>query len=289
MDEENLKVRLLRAKSWIKASRALKGSQQHEQFIFRWIAFNCLYGRDDLQGSVLGIAIFLNNIKELHRRDIAHQQNTLLAALERCRTNGAKLIEDRFSVEPYYLGPNPTLPDLNNFLKYLARQRKEAETLLGHGNYEPFLALCVDRLRFLRNQIFHGNTTHGQKSKGWNSLVLGVSVLKEIVPAFVSLVKRYGSDLDWGETPLPRWGSRGHARWLGDDIRKWGKRYGIKIGVKPTGNGYRILVRSSVPHEWEDQVARYISRDMGLLWEPDRKEPHSGWRDLGIITGDPAN
>lgn len=293
-DDDDLKVRLLRAKSWIKASRTLKPDQQHAAFIFLWIAFNCLYGNDDIQGpgkTEREREAFLSNLRHMHDQDVAAQGEVLLSALTRCRRHGADLIADRFAFDRYWRRYAENFTDLDVLVEHLKNQSKAAEDRLAEGECWLFLVSVWDRLWFIRNQIFHGDTTFGRKSKGWNSLVRGVAVLKEIVPASWKLMRKFGPGLHvrWGRTSLPRWGSRGHPRWLSEHLENWGRRQAIDLQVRPSGGGYRVLVKAWLPRIDEKVVEKYISADMGLVWELTRKDGPRGWRELGIISGDPAN
>src|SRR5689334_2102030 len=89
-------------------------------------------------------------------------------------------------------------------------KRRQADQAYAKGDYDLQLDLVLKRLNVLRNQVLHGCVTYGSGPKGFPSLVDGLSVLREIVPAFYMLMDRYGHHISWPSIPYPRVGSEVH-------------------------------------------------------------------------------
>jgi len=210
--DQGLFDRLQRADSWIQAASDLQPERLHEAFIFLYIAFNCLYGRRKYEGDEAQIEedldAFFSKVLDMHQRDTKEGGTILKTALAASRQDGAVLIRDRFLVNRYWRGTQPSAA-------LQARLNKEALgalEALADGDHREFLSLVFRRISVLRNQVMHGCATYGARSYGRVSLAKALRVLRVLIPAFYQLTRQYGHDLAWDPIPYPRLGSQQHPR-----------------------------------------------------------------------------
>jgi len=205
-----LEDRLTRAHSWMKAAQALPADQMHAAFVFLYIAFNALYGKRRYEGTEAKIRKdreeFLKRLRAMDTCDMRFGQGILLKALKACRQPGTALIRNTFLRDTYWNKKEKAKEMREQF----SRAAMRAEGYLDKGQYEEFLDLVLRRLTVLRSQVIHGCATYGPQSKGIESLEDGLAVLKELVPAFHTLMAKYGSHMDWPPIPYPRTGSERH-------------------------------------------------------------------------------
>lgn len=225
----NLEIRLERARSWLiladsltkrletmgqRVSPGVGEAREHEQFIFYWIAFNCLYGRSPYdtrmvderrtkqkgsEGADPELESFIKNVKTMTHHD--WEKRTLNGAITRCGDIGKTVILDYF-LDHRYWEKKLYLDDVKQKCKEEWEQVKEE---LAASKNDKFLKYSLRRLKVLRNQIMHGSVTYGGKSKGLESLLPGLELISILVPAFYDLTKDYGHCIDeWDAAPYPR-------------------------------------------------------------------------------------
>lgn len=200
--KSGLEDRLQRAGSWINAAAKLSSSQQHEAFIFYYIALSAMYGQRRYEGNRAHVhddlRDFLDHVKEMHIRDGGR---TLATVLERLQDYITALILDYFLLDALFRGAAR-----GNLVKWCERDLLQAQLALNRGNVVPVLDVCLRRLTVLRNRVMHGCVTYGPTSKGLPSIVKGLRVIREIVPAFHALMTKYGRFVSWPAIPYPRVG-----------------------------------------------------------------------------------
>ena len=214
--KQDLEDRLTRAHSWMEAARELPADQTHAAFVFLYIAFNSLYGKRRYEGKEAEARKdreeFLKHLRVMQTRDMRFGQGILLKALEACRQPGAALIRNTLLRDTYWVKKEKAKEMREPF----SRAAMRAEGSLDKGQHEEFIKLVLQRLTVLRNQVMHGCATYGPQSRGIKSLEAGLAVLKELVPAFHTLMTEYGSHVDWPPIPYPRTGSERHP-----DVDQW--------------------------------------------------------------------
>ncbi|ALA59734.1 hypothetical protein NITMOv2_3341 [Nitrospira moscoviensis] len=202
--------RLHRARSWINAANALPVEQKHAQFTFFYIAFNALYGHRRYEGSREENAKdreeFLKRIRTLRDYERRAGQDCLRGVLGKCQDQCGKLILNYFLRDTYWRKERTSKELQRDF----SLQRRLADQEYAKGCYDLQLDLILKRLNVLRNQVFHGCVTYGPGSKGLSSLMDGLTVIRELVPAFYALMDKYGQHLNWPAIPYPRVGSDAH-------------------------------------------------------------------------------
>lgn len=210
-ENQGYRDRLRRADSWINRAKRSKEQNPDEQeqdyhgpFIFYWIAFNALYGRhDEIRGKKESNDInwFLSRICDLDQED-----GSLARILSDIKRKTDRLIKDQFLSRTYWEeGLSP------NFKRDQDKDFKEAQEAYDRGKFDGYLTILFERLRVLRNQIFHGCSTDGD-SLNKNSLRPAVEILEKLVPEFKTIFKAHGPRDDWRKVPYPRRGSPQHPK-----------------------------------------------------------------------------
>lgn len=222
MTEQNLADRLSRAKSWLLAASNLEREKkpeeidQHTVFIFRYIAFNSLYGRWKLEGTEK-LAWkqrdrFFDNLLTLHSADQKRKgtkELILRDALAACRSHWLRLIEDEFlDKEGYWY----VQEHKQGFKGKYQSQKFTALRRLNQQEYKALLHSIFSRVWVLRNQIMHGGATFGPASFGWESVKNVNPVLRILVPAFSRLMEEYPDSVTWPPIPFPRIRSEQHPK-----------------------------------------------------------------------------
>ena len=198
--------RLQRAESWISRAESLKEQEwddYHGPFIFYWIAFNALYGRNDEIGSTDGkdMEWFLGRICELDQED-----GSLSGMLRDLKSKTDRLIKAQFLSRAYWKeGPS------TRFKENQEEDFEKAQTAYDRRKFDGYLTTLFERLRVLRNQIFHGCSTD-RRSLNKNSLRPALEILEELVPQFLKIFKDHGQRYDWPKAPYPRRGSPQHPK-----------------------------------------------------------------------------
>ncbi|MCY3955689.1 MAG: hypothetical protein OXF47_06810 [Nitrospira sp.] len=201
-----------RAESWI--SRAESPKEQnlkeqewdddHDPFIFYWIAFNALYGQhDDIREKLdsKDIQKFLKRIYELDQED-----GSLSGILRNLKSKTDRLLNDQFLSKIYWKEGRST-----HFKQKQKKDSEKARNACEKGKWDEYLIILFERLRVLRNQIFHGCSTD-KKSLNKNSLRPALEILEKLVPQFLKIFRERGQSYDWGKVPYPRKGSPQHPK-----------------------------------------------------------------------------
>ena len=212
-ENQGYRDRLGRAESWIKRAKNLQEQNCKEQewedydyhgpFIFYWIAFNALYGQqhERRMEEINDIHWFLSRICELDQED-----GSLSQTLSGIKQKTDRLLKDQFLSKTYWeKGPS------SNFKRSQEEDFEKAKTAYDGGKFDGYLTILFDRLRVLRNQIFHGCSTD-RKSLNKNSLRPALEILEELVPQFWEIFKAHGQKSDWGKVPYPRKDSPQHPK-----------------------------------------------------------------------------
>lgn len=222
MTDQNLTDRLTRAESWLRAAsererdKKLDEIDHHTVFIFRYIAFNSLYGRWKLEGTNKlawkQFDRFFDDLLTLHLQDQKRKGSKgviLRDALAQCRSQWLRLIENEFLDKEGYWDLQEHGSD---FKKKYRSQKFTALKRLEWQEYKALLHSIFRRIWVLRNQIMHGGATFGPDSRGWESVETANPVLRVLVPAFRSLMKEYPDAVAWPAIPFPRIKSLQHPK-----------------------------------------------------------------------------
>ncbi|MFM8551112.1 MAG: hypothetical protein ACKOCD_02185 [Nitrospiraceae bacterium] len=232
--DPNLEIRLQRAKSWLALSEKLEElhresfpqwARDHELFIFNWIAFNALYGRnpwDKLKGTKrddedsrkppegewVNIEPFLVKVSRMSKTVEAEGDKDFIEAVKKSWRYGKQVILDHFLDRAYWTKAK----HLDDVQKDCRDRYQEAEEQYNSAteSFEKFLKYSFKNLLVLRNQILHGSASHGSGSKGKDSLKNGLEFSRIMIPAIYSLIDSCGDKEKWEMAPYPRLGWPGH-------------------------------------------------------------------------------
>lgn len=186
-----------RALSWLGRAEAVAGEDADGAFIYLWVAFNAAYAHEfgfeererDLVRGFVEKLVAVDAEKTLHA--LLFQQFS-----GPVRT----LVENRFVFEPFWRAMRDHDGSDRWKTLFAERNRQALKHLMG-GETAPLLAIVLDRLYVLRNQLIHGGAT-------WNSGVNrqqvndGVRLMASLVPRVVELLIEH-ADLDLGGIAYP--------------------------------------------------------------------------------------
>jgi len=197
-----LATRLHRAISWLQRAEA-DGNDDDTRFIQLWIAFNAAYAADlNFDGNErTRVGRFLDRVIE------ADHAGHLHALLFRQFTGPIRtLIDNRYVFEPFWRAQREH-DDSERWKSRFEASRKAAMNALLDKRTGDLLAIVLDRLYVLRNQLVHGGAT-------WNSrlnraqLHDACAILGALLPVLLAiLLEAPGFDEDpVAYPPLPATG-----------------------------------------------------------------------------------
>jgi hypothetical protein len=171
------------------------------RLVFYWIALNSLYG----QASALDEP---RDHEHLHRfsGQIASLQgapDAIIKALTLVKEEAGSLLESQFLYREYW-----TKGFTDELEERIQKNRLFFERL-DLRKMGRLLALILDRIHELRNQIFHGSAKFGSGANR-ASVEPAVTVLERLLPLFCRLMDSHGQEVDWGSLPCPAKGREGH-------------------------------------------------------------------------------
>ncbi len=193
----NLALRVHRALSWL--DRAEQCDDQDGRFIFLWIAFNAAYAnelgdRERIRAKQL-FQLFLEKLADLDK-------DSVLYALIWSEFPGSirLLLDNRFVYQPFWNFHNGKIAE-QEWKAGFDQARKTANRALAGGATASVLAIVLDRMYTLRNQLIHGGAT-------WNSRVNRdqlrdcTAFLGKLVPYVIQLMMDNPNTL-WGDACYP--------------------------------------------------------------------------------------
>jgi len=200
-ENQGLVGRLKRALSWIARAKTLSDARSgaerdlQGEFIGLWISFNALYGsakklrRDEW----IQIDSYLRKIVQVDGDDLLVQ-----AVLKGCKKKVDNILKDEFLWEDYW----ETKDKISSIRKELNRKLGNCYDQEGNAKEEPLIKALFERMYFLRNMVFHGNTTD-KRSPINDSLRDAVDVLDSLTRAFILILIRKAELEDWNPLPFP--------------------------------------------------------------------------------------
>ena len=210
--EEQIKndndVRLRRAEAWRNRAEQVDKTGKGDsavRFVFWWIAFEALYKKrtEQTPGEMYGFVC--NIIKKGDRnfvgktlyanRKTGKEIVRLPQTHDGCWVNRLKDTEPNGEERRAY-------KDKKDWAKTFEREKYSNEPLKG-------LEILFNRLRVVRNQIFHGANSQND-SQGLIQTEKGAELLGVFVPYFIKVVKE-NPEFDWGEVPFPN--NKGIPAW----------------------------------------------------------------------------
>ena len=195
---EALSLRVHRALSWLQRSEQEKVDSD-ARFLFLWISFNAAYARelDERRGFSERRLLF----RYVNRLIKADNQSLIYHAVWHSYSESIRLLLDNeFVFQPYWDYQNGRISE-DRWRDSFRLSKVAVVKALGRMDTKKVLAIVIDRLYTLRNQLVHGGST-------WNSSVNrkqvkeGASILGLLVPLLIYLMMR-SPDQPWGEPCYP--------------------------------------------------------------------------------------
>ena len=203
--------RLRRAYSWLERSER-NGTEDVEQFVFLWIAFNAAYGYESaLRGVVEGgearetevdrFMTFLGNI-------VKQDEAGVLESIVWDKFPGPirVLLSNQYVYRPFWMDVWGSDRG-RDWRRRFERGRRIAFEALSIRDVFVVLSIVFDRLYTLRNQILHGGTTY-PSGFGRDQIRDGSRIMASLVPAILGIMRReIDSNPDselWGKVAFPR-------------------------------------------------------------------------------------
>ncbi|USD36460.1 MULTISPECIES: HEPN domain-containing protein [Ferrimonas] len=195
---ENLSLRVHRALSWLQRSEACDDDPDGE-FIFLWIAFNAAYANDmdaQYRGSELDASNrFLTRLCQL-------DPEQRLSALVWQQYPGPirVLLDNQHVFQPFWDHLNGK-PGSEQWQQQFSEARHQAAKALSQQNTPRVLAIALQRIYTLRNQLVHGGAT-------WNSQLNRqqlrdcCAILRSLVPIVIDIMMD-NADQIWGDPFYP--------------------------------------------------------------------------------------
>ena len=193
-----LNLRVHRALSWLQRATQC-GDDPDGRFVFLWIAFNAAYAQAIPAHLRLGEQeSFHAFLRKLHSLDSAHQLSDLV-----WHTFSGPirvLLDNPYVFESFWSFQRGEI-DAATWQERLASGKRKAANLLSQGQTPELLALVLQRIYTLRNQLMHGGAT-------WNSQVNRAQVqdcanlMGRLVPVVVEIMMAHPEAV-WGEACYP--------------------------------------------------------------------------------------
>ena len=203
--------RMRRAYTWLERSER-KETEDIERFMFLWIAFNAAYGdesalREFVEGGEARetepdrFRTFLGNIVEQDEAGVLER-----IVWEEFPGPIRVLLSNRYVYRPFWLAVWSSDRG-GDWRRSFEDSKRIALAALSSRNVSTVLAIVFDRLYTLRNQIFHGGTTH-PSGFGRDQIRDGSRIMASLVPAILDIMRQDldgnpGSEL-WGKVAFPR-------------------------------------------------------------------------------------
>ncbi len=194
--EENLRIRVHRATSWIRRAQQEQDDPDLRVILF-WIAFNAAYARElgHERSEREKLLVFFRQLVGADRR-----QRLQKILFERFSGPIRTMIGNRYVFEPFWRALREHDSSDAWSRDFEARKKAAMHALLAHRT-DVVLEIVFDRLYVLRNQLVHGGAT-------WNSQVNraqvrdGANILGELLPVMIDLMLDH-PDSDFGEILYP--------------------------------------------------------------------------------------
>lgn len=194
---DNLGLRVHRALSWLEKSEQCNDDQD-SQLIFLWIAFNAAYAQDT---EVLrhteseAFSLFIAKLVELDESNKLY--NLIWAEFS---SSVRVLLDNQYVYQPFWDYQNGKLTE-QEWKERFAKAKVAANNALSSKRTDLLVAIILQRLYTLRNQLIHGGATW-QSSANRSQIRDGVAFLSKLVPIIVDIMMDNPQVL-WGSANYP--------------------------------------------------------------------------------------
>lgn len=194
---ESLALRVHRALSWLQKSEECEDDQD-SRFIFLWIAFNAAYAQDT---EVLrhteseAFSLFVSKLVELDKHNKLY--NFVWTEFS---SSVRVLLDNQYVYQPFWDYHNGKLTE-QEWKERFAKAKTAANSALSTKRTDLLIAIILQRLYTLRNQLMHGGATW-QSSANRPQIRDGVTFLSKLVPIIVDIMMDNHQEL-WGSANYP--------------------------------------------------------------------------------------
>ena len=196
--EQSLSDRIRRAISWMKRASAVSHEDRPPRFVDLWIAFNALYGCRHYgeESSTSEYQDFQQFLAQFGKFGAGRALLGQLMGKQHVQGRVRDLVQNKYLWNKFWEGK------ASEFEWEAGEELKRLDKALRHNDAELFFKCLFERLKVLRNQIFHGSASADTR-RNRDALVPGVLLLEELLPALVHVMIRYGSGHSWPCIPYP--------------------------------------------------------------------------------------
>ena len=194
---ENLGLRVHRALSWLDKSEQCNDDQD-SQFIFLWIAFNAAYAQDTevlRHSESEAFSLFIAKLVEL---DEANKLFDLIWA--EFSSSVRVLLDNQYVYQPFWDYHNGKLTEQEGKERF-AKAKVAANNALSSKRTDLLIAIILQRLYTLRNQLIHGGATW-QSSANRSQIRDGVTFLSKLLPIIIDIMMDNPQEI-WGSANYP--------------------------------------------------------------------------------------
>lgn len=192
-----LNLRVHRALSWLQ--RAEQCEDMDGRFVFLWIAFNATYAQEIPSAYRLSeTASFNEFLQKVHELDTAKRLDALI--WKEFSGPIRVLLDNPYVFEAFWRFHRGEI-SAAQWQEKFSHGKKKAALLLGRNDTPALLALVLQRIYTLRNQILHGGAT-------WNGSVNRAQVqdctrfMNKLVPTMITVMLGSPATI-WGEACYP--------------------------------------------------------------------------------------
>jgi len=193
-DGDSTAIRIHRAFSWM-AQAEENESDLDLNLVYRWIAFNALYGQwveesrepapdKETWGKFVDRILALDSAKQIEGTLIEHKKLVMT------------LLDDEYLSRFYWKDPTDQQAKKSKKLKYKAR------TWYLEKRWALIMDKVMERIYLIRCQLMHGAATHNSKLNR-TSLKRCSIMLGHLLQAFIVVIIDNGADEDWGVMCYP--------------------------------------------------------------------------------------
>ena len=194
---DSVRLRAYRSLSWFK--QAQQTEDLDLKFMCLWVAFNAAYAHDSQMAlpsaDKVGFRAFLQKICSINNDDIYHLVWQTYSASIRT------LLDSKYVFQPFWNYHNGLVSE-QAWEASFAQARRKSHEALKHKDTSTVLMVVFERLYTLRNQVFHGGSTHLSKVNR-SQLKDGVRILNDMVPLFLFIMMKHPREAVWGRPYYP--------------------------------------------------------------------------------------
>ncbi|AUZ05815.1 MULTISPECIES: HEPN domain-containing protein [Vitreoscilla] len=195
---EPVRLRIHRSLSWLR--QAERSEDLDVRFMCLWVAFNAAYAHDAQNtlpsADKIGFRDFLLKICSVNNDDIYH------LVWQTYSSSIRNLLDSKYVFQPFWNHHNGIISDAV-WQDAFSKARRRSHDALRDKDTSTILFVVFERLYTLRNQVFHGGSTH---LSGVNRAQLkdAVRILSDMLPLFLQIMMSHPKEALWGNPYYPK-------------------------------------------------------------------------------------